>query len=56
MRKKTHGGKRPGSGRPSIKDKKVTLTIYPRKSSVEAVGGMDKAREIALNSIQKPII
>lgn len=51
MSKKTHGGKRHGSGRPSIKDKKVTLTIYPRISEVEAAGGMKKAREIALNAI-----
>lgn len=51
-KKKKHGGKRSGSGRPSIEDKKITLTIYPRQSQVEKVGGKDKAREIALSALK----
>lgn len=51
MKKKLHGGKRSGSGRPSVNDKKITLTIYPRQSDVDRVGGIDKAKEIALKSL-----
>lgn len=51
MKKKTHGGERSGAGRPLIEDKKITLTIYPRKSEVDRAGGLAKAREIALNAL-----
>ena len=51
-KQKGHGGKREGGGRREIVDKKITLIIYPRTSEVEAVGGKEKAREIALKAIQ----
>lgn len=51
-KQKGHGGKREGAGRKEIADKKITLIIYPRTSEVEAVGGKEKAREIALKAIQ----
>ena len=51
-KQKGHGGKREGAGRREIADKKITLIIYPRTSEVEAVGGKEKAREIALKAIQ----
>lgn len=44
-----HGGKRNGAGRKKLKDPKVQLTIYPRKSQIKAVGGKEKAKELAVS-------
>lgn len=45
------GGKRNGSGRKKVKDKAIPITIYIRKSVIQAKGGKDKAREIATKSL-----
>jgi hypothetical protein len=49
-----HGGSRKNSGRKPLPsaDKKITLIIYPRQSEVDAVGGSDIAKTIALHAIQ----
>jgi hypothetical protein len=52
MAKKVHGGARKGAGRKPVGDPKITLSIYPVKSAVEALGA-DKAKEIAINAIYK---
>jgi hypothetical protein len=52
MKKRKHGGARKDAGRKPVLDKKITLIIYPRTSEIEAVGGKEKAREIALNAIK----
>ena len=52
MAKKAHGGARKGAGRKPVDDPKVTLSIYPLKSAVEALGP-DKAKEVALAAIYK---
>lgn len=52
MAKKKHGGSRKGAGRKPVDDPKITLPIYPLKSSVDALG-MDKAKEIAVNAIYR---
>jgi hypothetical protein len=36
---KSHGGKRKNAGRKKIKDKKVTVIFYIRKSALEIFGG-----------------
>ena len=53
MAKKSHGGKRKGSGRKPVDDPKLTLSIYPLTSYVEAVGGQDEAKTIAVNAIER---
>ena len=49
--KKTHGGKRPGSGRKPENDKKESLALYVRSSIIETVGGREVARTIATKSL-----
>ena len=50
MKNKTQqGGKRSNAGRKPIDDKKITLTIYPRQSQIDSVGGIEKAKELALS-------
>lgn len=39
MKKETRGGKRSGSGRPKIPDKKQTINLYLRKSTIDFHGG-----------------
>jgi len=54
-RKKNKGT--PGiSGRKKISDKKVNVSIYVRESEIEALGGKDKTREIALNAINVELV
>lgn len=48
----THGGKRKGAGRKKIKDKVIQVNIYPRTSVVKKVGGVEKAKVIALNALE----
>lgn len=48
----THGGARKNSGAKPIADKKITLSIYPRGSRIEALG-LDRVKEIALEAIEK---
>lgn len=50
---KQHGGKRPGSGRKKVKDKVLTLTIYPRTSMVKKAGGLAKAKELCLSVLSE---
>lgn len=45
--------KKEGRGRKPIKDKKVTLTIYPRMSQVKASGGMEKAKKLCMEALPK---
>ena len=52
MAKAKHGGARTGAGRKPVDDPKVTLSIYPVKSAIDALGA-DKAKEVALNAIYK---
>jgi hypothetical protein len=54
MAKKAHGGARKGAGRKPVDDPKVTLSIYPLKSAVDILGA-EKAKEIAINAIQKAV-
>lgn len=49
--KKNHGGKRKGSGRKPIPDKKIPVIVYPRRSEIDSCGGDVRAKEIALNAI-----
>lgn len=44
----THGGKRNGAGRKPVKDKAVQISIYPKTSIVKKIGGLKKAKELAL--------
>lgn len=48
---KTHGGKRNGSGRKPLADKKKALTIYPLESQIAACGGDESSKEIALKAV-----
>lgn len=41
------GGKRKNAGRKPIKDKKMQLCVYIRKSRIKALGGEAKAKQIA---------
>lgn len=47
----THGGKRSRAGRKPIADKAQMVTIYPRSSQIKKIGGIEKARELALKAI-----
>lgn len=49
----THGGKRKGSGRKPVTDPKQQVNIYPHASEVEAVGGIEAAKELAIRAIQR---
>ena len=45
------GGKRVGAGRKSLPDKKKALTIYPLGSQIDACGGLEASKEVALSAI-----
>lgn len=45
------GGKRKNAGRKPIKDKKLQLSIYIRKSQIKKVGGIVKAKQLAESAI-----
>ena len=45
------GGSRPNAGRKPVKDKVVSLTIYPRKSAIKKAGGVQEAKRKALEAI-----
>jgi len=40
-----HGGKRKGSGRKPVTDKKQPVTVYIRQSTITLHGGKDKVRD-----------
>lgn len=46
-----HGGKRSNAGRKPVKDKAMQVNIYPRTSVIRKVGGLKKAKELALNAL-----
>lgn len=46
--KKTKKEKR---GRKPLDDKAIKVSIYPRESTVEKIGGIETAKEIALKAI-----
>ncbi len=52
---KNHGGKRSNSGRKPITDRKKSLTIYPRESEINLVGGAESAKELCYNAITRKI-
>lgn len=54
MKDNTHGGERLKAGRKKLdaKLKSVTLTIYPKQYQVDKVGGIDAAKQLALNAIE----
>jgi hypothetical protein len=47
-----HGGRRGNSGRKKVEDKKVTISIYPKNSRVEALG-KDYIKVIAIEAIER---
>lgn len=51
--KNKRGGARNGAGRKPISDKKVPLRIFPRQSQIDACGGEDQAKDIALKAIER---
>ena len=46
QRKPGSGGKRKGAGRKKSLDPKLTTRLYIETSIINALGGMDKAKEI----------
>jgi len=50
-KKDNRGGSRPNAGRKPVKDKVVTLTIYPRKSAIKKAGGVQEAKRKALEAL-----
>lgn len=51
-KKAKHGGRRKNSGRKPVEDKKVALTIWPRMSQVEKLGGMEVAKSLVLQGLE----
>jgi hypothetical protein len=51
--KNQHGGKRKGAGRNPATDPKIHIPIYIETSIVEAAGGKEAAKQVAVNAIQK---
>jgi hypothetical protein len=51
---KQRGGPRPGSGRKPLPDKRVALTIYVKRSALDALG-KEAARKIAIEAIQSNV-
>lgn len=47
------GGVREGSGRKPLAEKKEPITFYAEPSKIEAVGGKEIAREIAVEALDK---
>lgn len=52
-KKQTRGGARPRAGRKPIDDKKVAVTVYIRESRIDALGGMEAVKQLAINAIEK---
>lgn len=50
---KLQGGRRAGSGRNPVEDRKVQFQISLKQSQLDAIGGRKKAQEIALEAIKK---
>jgi hypothetical protein len=48
----THGGTGRGQGRKPVEDKRITLSIYPHQSRIDAIG-KDRAKAIAVDAIEK---
>ncbi|HEV3223902.1 MAG TPA: hypothetical protein VGZ90_13530 [Puia sp.] len=51
--KSKQGGKRKGSGRKPIADKKIQISVYPRQSSIMRAGGIEASKLLALNAIEQ---
>lgn len=51
-KKKSHGGSRPGAGRPPVEDPKLRMFISIEKSAVEAIGGAAIAKGTAEMAIR----
>lgn len=45
--------KKSKAGRKPVADPKVEMRIYPVKSAVDKVGGIEEAKEIAVDAIYK---
>lgn len=41
------------AGRKPVADKAVTICCFPKQSQVDAVGGIESAKEIALKAIEE---
>jgi hypothetical protein len=52
---KLRGGKRSNAGRKPITDRKIQLTIYPRQSEVDLLGGVDEVKVLCFNAITRKI-
>lgn len=50
--KDKRGGKREGAGRPKVKDKKKTVMLYIRKSTIKFHGGEEKLKAFIHNAIE----
>lgn len=50
-KKLKQGGKRSNAGRKPVADKAVQVIVYPRKSKVDALGGMDAAKTKIMTEI-----
>lgn len=48
-----HGGKRKGSGRKPLTDKKKGITIYPLESQINSCGGEELCKELAMKAIAR---
>lgn len=50
-----HGGARKNAGRKPLSPEKrrTTLQIFPEQGVVDAIGGMEKAKEIAFAAIER---
>ena len=44
-----HGGKRNNAGRKPVKDKAMQVSIYPRASVIKKLGGLQKAKTLAIS-------
>jgi hypothetical protein len=49
------GGKRPNSGRKPVVDKAVMITLYPKSSHVEALGGREAVQVLCKEFIEKSV-
>lgn len=50
---KKQNEKKDTRGRKPVKDKKVSLTLYPRTSQVKALGGVEKAKKKLMSVFPK---
>jgi hypothetical protein len=48
----THGGTGRGQGRKQVEDKRITLSIYPQQSRIDAIV-KHRAKAIAVEAIEK---